>query len=308
MKVLVTCPPMLARLECFEERLADLGMEVTAPEVVQALNEEQLLEYLPSHDGWIAGDDAATDRVLSNATRGRLRAVVKWGVGTDNVDIGACERLGLKFANTPGMFGKEVADIALGYVIALARHTFEIDRAVRGGLWPKPSGISLSGKRVALVGYGSIGRELSKRLAAVDMEPIVYDPSAIPAEGACEPQLAVWPDRLNEAAFIVFCCALTRSSHHMLNEETLALVKPGIRVVNVSRGAVIDERALCQALEDGRVAAAALDVMDEEPLGAASPLRRFPACIFGSHNSSNTVEAVERTSLVAIQKLADFLG
>ena len=110
-----------------------------------------------------------------------------------------------------------------------------------------------------------------------------------------------------EADFVVVNCALTASSHHMLNAEAFAAMKHGVRVVNVGRGPVIDEQALIAALTSGQVQSAALDVFEQEPLPLDSPLRSHPGCIFGSHNASNTVDGVERTSQRAIQLLAGFL-
>jgi len=117
-----------------------------------------------------------------------------------------------------------------------------------------------------------------------------------------------WPANLNKADFLVFTCALTPSSRGMLNSKTLSACKRGVRVINVGRGPLVDETALVHALQTGLVAGAALDVFAEEPLQADSPLRHFPQCVFGSHNSSNTLEAVEKTSLRAIQLLFERLA
>ena len=144
--ILVTCPPMLRMMDRLGDRFDRLGLRATTPDVVQTLSVEELVELVPRHDGWIIGDDPATRRVFEAGKAGRLRAAVKWGIGVDNVDLQACADLGLPISNTPNMFGGEVADVAMGYVIALARHTFEIDRGVRQGGWPKPAGISLAGK------------------------------------------------------------------------------------------------------------------------------------------------------------------
>jgi D-3-phosphoglycerate dehydrogenase len=233
---------------------------------------------------------------------------MKWGVGVDNVDFAACKRLGIPVSNTPGMFGREVADVALGYVIALARETFAIHRGVVGGQWPKPAGISLAGKTVALAGFGDIGRNTAKRLLALEMNVVAYDPYFKPAPGLETVANAGWPARIEEADFVVFTCALTPENRHMLNAKVLERAKPGVRVVNVARGPLIDETALIAALADGRVHSAALDVLEVEPLPADSPLRGFgDRCIFGSHNGSNTIDAVIRTSEYAIDVLADYL-
>ena len=298
---------MLGMIEAFYGNAEQLGIELVPAQVTQTLSEDELSQLLPLYDGWIIGDDPATRRVFEAGQAGKLRAAVKWGIGVDNVDFEACKDLGIPIINTPGMFGAEVSDIAVGYVIALARHTFEIDRGVKAGGWPKPRGISLADKTVALIGFGDIGRNTAKRLLAADMKIIAYDPFADPSTVDDSVQLATWPERLEEADFLVVNCALTRSSFHLVDAEALARIKPGVRIVNVGRGPVIDEQALIEALATGHVFSAALDVFEEEPLAADSPLRSHERCVFGSHNASNTEDGVVRTSLEALSKLTAFL-
>jgi D-3-phosphoglycerate dehydrogenase len=308
MKILITCPPMLRMIDGFRRLFAEYGAAITTPAVVQTLSVDELKLLVPEHDGWIIGDDPATREVFEAGKAGKLRAAVKWGIGVDNVDFAACKDLGISITNTPNMFGGEVADIAVGYVIALARQTFEIDRDVRSGEWPKPCGISLAGKTVALVGYGDIGKNTAKRLLAADMNVIAYDPYAPDDNEMPQVQRTNWPARIREADFIVINCALTSSSYHMLNAEVLAHCKPSVRVVNVGRGPIIDESALEAALKSGQVFSAALDVFEEEPLPMTSSLRSHPRCVLGSHNASNTADAVVRTSQIAISRLMDYLS
>jgi D-3-phosphoglycerate dehydrogenase / 2-oxoglutarate reductase len=308
MKILVTCPPMLGMIDSFRHIFEEKGIELSAPNVVQTLSVEELKEIVPQHDGWIIGDDPATREVFEAGKAGNLKAAVKWGIGVDNVDFDACKDLDVPIINTPDMFGREVADIAMGYVIALARETFEIDRAVRDGEWIKPRGISLSGKKVALVGFGDIGQSTAKRLLALDMNVIAYDPFADDSSNLPEVERETWPNRVEEADFIVVTCSLTKSSYHMVNADTFKLAKNGVRVVNVGRGPIIDETSLEDALKSGKVYSAALDVFEVEPLPMDSYLRTHPHCVFGSHNASNTADAVERTSHIAIDKLFNFLN
>ncbi len=307
MKVLVTCPPMLGMIDTFRPLFEEKGLELTTPDIVQILSVEELVKLVPLHDGWIIGDDPATREVFEAGKNGNLKAAVKWGIGVDNVDFEACKDFNIPIINTPNMFGGEVADIAVGYVIALARETFEIDRSVREGRWDKPRGISLSGKTVALIGCGDIGKNVAKRLLAADMKIIAYDPN-ISDLNDLDVQVSRWPERIEEADFIVVTSSLTSSSKHMLNEEVFEKAKQGVRVVNVGRGPVIRESALEQGLKSGRVYSAALDVFEIEPLPSDSYLRSHPRCIFGSHNASNTSDAVTRTSEIAIRKLYNFLG
>ena len=307
MKILVTCPPMLGMINEFIPYAAQQGFELVPAKVTQTLTQDELVSLLPQFDGWIIGDDPATRRVFEAGQAGRLKAAVKWGIGVDNVDFAACKDLGIPIINTPQMFGGEVADVALGYMIGLARQLFSIDRGVRDGGWPKPPGISLAGKTVGLIGLGDIGRSLAKRLLACEMHVMAYDPGVAGDLGISGVQRAAWPERVEEADFLAFTCSLNVHNRHMLDAGVLARCKPGVHVVNVARGPLIDEHALIAALQAGHVRAAALDVFEDEPLPAASPLRAMPQCIFGSHNGSNTQDAVRRASHEAMARLFGFL-
>ena len=301
-KILITCPPMLKQIDQFVEVFSSLGMEITTPEVIQTLTVSELMELVPKHDGWIIGDDPATASVFEAGKAGCLKAAVKWGVGVDNVDFSAGKKLGIPIANTPGMFGAEVADLAMCYILGLARDAFFIDREVRKGAWPKPSGLSLSGKRIGIIGLGDIGKNIAKRAHAHEMEVCGWDPFV----DVCPDYVTInesWPLGINECDFIVFACALTEKNKYMFNMSLLENLKPGVKVINVSRGPLINESALIKALSNGSVSAAALDVFEEEPLDQNHPILDYPNCILGSHNGSNTIDAVIRTSNLAIEIL-----
>ncbi len=306
--VLVTCPPMLGLIDEFAEDFAKHGLAFEAAKVTQILSVDELKELVPLYDGWIIGDDPATRAVVEAGVKGRLRAAVKWGVGVDNVDFPAFKDAGVPVENTPGVFGGEVADIALTYAIGLARETYRIDREIRSNnAWPKPSGVSISGRTVAIVGFGDIGSQTAKRIIACGGKVVVYDPYYKPVSGV-DVETATWPQRLDEADFLIFTCPLTPDTNGMFNDKTLPALKTGVRVVNVARGPVIRENALLKALETGVVHSAALDVFETEPLPTNSPLRTFDQCIFGSHNGSNSADAVRRVSRIAIKKISGFLG
>lgn len=297
-------------LGLFEEFVSDfqaVGLEGIAANTTQVLSEAELIDLLPQYDGWIIGDDPASERVISAASKGKLRAAMKWGVGVDNVDFDAFKALGIPIENTPGVFGNEVADVALTYVLGLARETYWIDRQVRlKQAWPKPSGISMLDRTVAIVGFGDIGQQIARRIIACGSKVIAYDPF-YESRPDLDVEIAPWPMRLNEADFLVFACPLTLETRGMFNADTLEQIKQGVRIVNVSRGPVIDEQALVTALHRGIVHSAALDVFEVEPLPSDSPLRGFEKCVFGTHNGSNSADAARRVSRLAIRKIADFL-
>lgn len=309
MKVLITCPPMLRRIDEFRSIFADKGIELVLPNVVQTMTEEELIGILPTCDGWIIGDDPATERVFSAGKAGKLKAAVKWGVGVDNVDFNACKELSIPIINTPNMFGAEVASVAVGYVLGLARQTYFIDREIRKGNWLKPVGRSLKDKIVALIGFGDIGKASARYLKVFGMRINVYDPYASRSEEdeKCY-QFYNFPDNLQEADYVVITCALNDSTRNMINASIIAQMKEGVNVVNVSRGGIIDETALLYGIKSGKIEAVALDVFETEPLPLSSPFLEIDNCILGSHNGSNTIEGVQRASLQAIEYLFKFLN
>ena len=241
MKVLVTCPPMLRQIEEFRAEFEEKGIQLVTPPVVQTLSEEELIELLPQMDGWIIGDDPATERVFAAGKKGKLRAAVKWGVGVDNVNFEACHKLGIPVSNTPLMFGEEVGTLAVHYLIGLARQTFLIDRGVRDGKWLKPSGISLAGRTVALIGFGDIGKAAAEKLFAFHLYINVYDPFAVKSsEDKNRYQFLNFPEKLEDADFVVVTCSLTPQTRHLINEFSISKMMDGVRIINVSRGGIID--------------------------------------------------------------------
>lgn len=302
-RVLVSCLQMQRELPTYRADLEARGIELVVPEVVQQLSEADLVKIMPEIDGVIAGDDEFTSAVF--AASPRLKIVSKWGVGTDGIDKAAAQAHGVVVTNTPGVFADEVGDVALGYVILLARGLHLIDRAVRAGQWHKIEGETLRGQTAAVIGLGSIGRAVVTRLAAVGMRVIGADPQAEAAAAAAALGAEVVPraEALAGADFIVLCCPLVPETRHLINRESLGTVRHGVRLVNVARGPLVDESALLAALEQGVVGGAALDVFEAEPLSPDNPLLAFDSVIAGSHNGSNTAQAVERTSYLALQNL-----
>jgi D-3-phosphoglycerate dehydrogenase len=255
----------------------------------------------------IAGDDPLTARVLEHAER--MQIISKWGVGTDGIDFEAARARGIKVTNTPGVFGDDVADVAAGYLVMLARQLHRVDASVRAGGWFKPEGIALSGRTLGIAGFGNIGQAIARRGHGFGMRVLAQDVTDVAraAAGSMGVGMVDRNDLFRLSDFIVLCAPLTPDTRHMANAETLGLLRPESYLINVSRGALVDEPALADALASGRLAAVALDVFEAEPLPADSPLRRFDACVFGTHNGSNTREGVLRASEKAVDHVLDGL-
>ena len=298
---------MIKQRESFEETFKSLGIEPTWAKIVQQFTERELVNILPEFDGWIVGDDPCTRSVLAAGKSGKLRAIVKWGIGIDNVDFKACSDLGIPVENTPNMFGDEVADLAMSYITNLSRKIVDVHNGVKKLEWPKPIGTSLKGKKIGVVGLGDIGMNIVRRVNAARMNVIAYDPYFSSAKNEFELEHLVWPDKIEELDYLVIACALNDQNKHMINKNIILRFKKGIKLVNVSRGPLINEIDLCDGIKNGCIDGAALDVYENEPLEQNSPLREFGQIIFGTHNGSNTFEAVQKTSHLAIKKINNFL-
>ncbi|HEX5041190.1 MAG TPA: phosphoglycerate dehydrogenase [Candidatus Limnocylindria bacterium] len=289
-------------------KFAEHGLHADLPPVIQQLNEDELLRIIGQYEGVIAGDDEFTERVINHASR--LRVISKWGVGIDNIALDAARSRGILVTNTPGTFADEVADVVVGYLVLLARQLHRIDAGVRSGGWPKIEGVSLAGKTLAIVGLGSIGEAVARRAGAMGMKVTGVEVSAERREvaRAVGVELLDLDAALTGAHFVSLNCPLTAENRHMLSDTQFNMMRPGVFLVNTARGPLIEEPALIRAIETGKVAGAALDVFEAEPLPMNSPLREVESVILGAHNSSNTAEAARRVSELAVKNLLDALA
>ncbi|MDC1437625.1 hypothetical protein N8208_01900 [Planktomarina temperata] len=301
---------MIGMVDEFLGDFEKANFDVKVPKFTQEMSEDDLCEIIGDYDGWIIGDDPATRRVLEAGVKGNLKACMRWGVGTNNVDFAAFKEHNIPIENTPGVFGREVADIACHYVTALARNAYNIDRNVKNGNWHKPIGQSLWSAKALIVGFGDIGQNLAKRLLAHEMKVNYADPYVSQLQAGNKVTKVTWPHGLSHAEYIIFTAPLNDATHHMLNNETISLLQPGTRIINVGRGPLIDENALIFGLQTGLVESAALDVFEVEPFDLqlhANLLRFKDRLVLGSHNGSNTREAVRMVSQKCIKRLEQFL-
>lgn len=303
LRVLITCPPMQLTADEWLASLTERGIAVELPPLTQHVSRADLERLLPQSDGIIAGDEPLDRSLLANAPR--LRVISRWGVGLDNVDLEAARDLGIEVRNTPAAFAEEVADVAIGYVIMLARGLHTIDAGVRAGRWPKPQGISLAGRTLGVVGLGAIGRAVVRRGLGLGMTVVGTDPEARAEAAAAELGAGIvgLDDLFGMADVVSLNCPMSPQNRHMVDARRLALMKSGSYLVNTARGPLVHEAALVDALRSGHLAGAGLDVFEVEPLPDDSPLRAIPNVILGSHNGSNTIEAVRRVNRLAIENL-----
>lgn len=290
-RALVSAPYMLPVLDKYRGQLEQHGIEVVVAPVRERLEEEELLPLVGDIDGVICGDDRFTDRVLAAAPR--LKVISKWGTGIDSIDLRAAEDRGIRVCNTPGAFTDAVADTVMGYVLSFARQLPWLDRDIREGHWRKRPGVSLRECVLGIVGVGNIGKAITERALAFGMRVLGNDivevsPSFISTAGI---EIVTLDELLSAADFVTLNCTLNPSSQHLIGARELGLMKESAYLINTCRGPVVDEPALAQALAASTIAGAALDVFEEEPLPADSPLRALDNCLMGAHNANSSPSA-----------------
>ncbi len=307
MKVLVTAPYMQPVIDRFRPIFAEHGIELFVPPVNERFEEHELLQWIGDIDGVICGDDRFTERVLRAAPR--LKVISKWGTGIDSIDREACKRLGIALCNTPNAFSEPVADTVLGYMLCFARRLPWMDRALRTSGWKKIPSVALRECTLGIIGVGNVGRAVARRAAAFGMRLLGTDPRQPPADFLASTGLQM-VDRetlLRESDFVSINCDLNPTSYHLIDAAALAMMRPNAVLINTARGPIIEEPALVAALQSGQIAGAALDVFEDEPLPASSPLRAMDNVMLAPHNANSSPEAWERVHENTIRNLLNVL-
>lgn len=280
-------------------------------------------EYLPSVVPAIDADHAARyDAIYVNTARVpaaavaradcRLRVVARHGVGYDSVDVAAMTRAGVVVTNTPSSMPRPVATIALTFLLALAGKLFLKDRLTRSGRWHERMdnmGLGLTGRTLGVVGAGRIGRELLRMARTFDLKLLAADPQVDAIElaylGARKVSLA---ELMQQSDFVVICSLLAPGTHHLIDATALREMRPDAYLINVARGPIVDEAALIEALRDHRIAGAALDVFEQEPIDPANPLLTMDNVIVTPHSLCWTDECFHNMASTGLTSIVDALA
>ncbi|MGC9153145.1 MAG: D-2-hydroxyacid dehydrogenase [Vulcanisaeta sp.] len=273
------------------------------------ISKEDLLKVIPEYDVIIVrGRTKVTKDVIDKGTK--LRVIARAGVGLDNIDIEYAKARGIEVINAPEGSTQSVAELTIGFMIMAARLIALQDRLVKGGDWPKGKypGIELFGKTLGIIGFGRIGERVAELAKALGMRIIAYDVVDIRNRAS---KLGVdvvdFETLIRNSDVISIHVSLTPSARHMIGDREFQMMKNGVIIINTSRGEVIDTRALLKALNDGKVAAAALDVLENEP--PKEPweveLVKHPRVIITPHIGAETKEAQRRIAEILVNKLLD---
>ncbi len=304
-RVLVTDPLAEEGLELLR---AEPGLEVV---VASKLEPAKLKAMLAEADGIvIRSGTQLTAEVLRDQPR--LKAIVRAGVGVDNIDVPTATRQGIVVMNTPGGNTVSTAEHTLALILALSRNVAQANDSLKAGRWDrnKFTGTQLGGKTLGIVGLGRVGLAVARRAQGFDMKVIGFDPF-LSAERAAElgiETVSPLDDLWGRCDYISLHTPLSAETRNLIGPEALARMKPSVRIVNCARGGLIDEPALAEALTSGRVAGAAIDVFDPEPPPADHPLVRHPKVLVTPHLGASTEEAQVSVAVEAARLLSDFFA
>lgn len=276
------------------------GCEIVKADMSQKMTEERLIELLYGVDGAVIGVVPMTENVLEQSPA--LKAVSMHGVGVDHIDLAAAKQRGVVIANCQGVNDQSVADLTIGLMIAVARNLPSVDRKVRQGGWGAHAGTELWKKTIGLIGLGRIGRGVVKRALGFDMQVLAFDPYVKAEDIDQEISMVSFDEVLQESDFVSLHAALTEETRHMIAAKQLGAMKPTAYLVNTSRGTLIDEAALYEALSNNQIAGAALDAYEVEPPGD-NPLLLLDNIVLTTHIGAHTQESIERVGVMAAENV-----
>jgi D-3-phosphoglycerate dehydrogenase len=233
-----------------------------------------------------------------------------WGRGIDSIDAKACSRYEIKLCRTQNAFTLPVADSVLGYILAFARRQPWLDKEMKSGKWEKIPGKALSECTLGVIGIGNIGKAVTRRARAFGMK--IYGTDIIEIDHVFITETSIemtdLQTLLSHSDFVSINCDLNPTSYHLINSDTLALLKSNAVLINTARGPIVEEKALIEALQVKRLAGAALDVFEHEPLPLESPLLRMENVMLAPHNANSSPAAWERVHWNTLRNLLEGLG
>ena len=283
------------------EQMRAAGLTV---DVRDDITPEQLVTELPNYDGMVVRSRTKVRKDLIDVCP-NLKVIVRGGAGLDTIDHEYAKEKGIAVMNTPLANSKSVAELAIGYMLMMARSLYAASASIKAEKWEKKAftGVEIGGKTLGLIGIGNIGKEVAKRAVAMEMTVVAYDPFVREAPAGIK--LVSLDELLAQADYISLHLPKTKESTGMISTDQFAKMKNGVRIVNCARGGIVDENALYEALTSGKVAGAALDVFAEEP-PTDWKLAKLDNVIASPHIGAATKEAQARVGAEVAEKLIAF--
>jgi D-3-phosphoglycerate dehydrogenase len=291
LRVLITAPRLIIDLERMMARLAATGWDLRIERPSQCFGEDALIPMVGDIDGAICGGDRWSARVFDAAPR--LRALCKWGTGVDAIDLDAARRRGIAVRNVPNAFTVPVSDTVICLILNFCRRCHFVATEMSRGGWGRQEGAAAAEMTLGVVGVGNIGSAVLRKARALGMTLLCTDPRP-PGQELLDDTGAALVDLdtlLRESDFVSLHCDLNPTSRRLIGARQLRLMKPSSVLINTARGGVVDQQALVEALREGRIAGAALDVFEDEPLPDEHPLRRMGNVMLSPHMANTSDRA-----------------
>ncbi|MBP2645076.1 MAG: D-3-phosphoglycerate dehydrogenase [Firmicutes bacterium] len=257
------------------------------------LSQEELIKIIPEYDALVVRSETKVRKPIIDVAD-KLKVIGRAGVGVDNIDVEAATQKGIIVLNAPEGNTIAATEHTVAMMLALARNIPDAHKSLKEGKWLRSQfmGVEMRGKTLGILGLGRIGSGVAKRALAMEMKVIGYDPYITEERAnSMDIELAELEEVLTKADFLTFHLPLTPDTKYLLNKESFKKLKPGVRIVNCARGGVIDEAALAQAIEEGIVAGAAIDVFEKEPADPENPLFKLDKVVVTPHLGASTEEA-----------------
>lgn len=288
------------------DKLKNAGFELVMNDSGGILSKDKMIEKITPCTGVILGVDPMDADVINAAPN--LRAIAKYGVGIDNIDLRAAEARGIKVSKTVGANAEAVADYAMALMLSLARRIIPIDRKCRQRDWSKVTTTDVSGKTIGLFGLGAIGKHVARRAHGFSMNVLAYDVFWDDAYAAANGIEKAEPERIfRECDFISLHLPLMDETRNFVGKDQIAMMKPGAFLINTARGGLIDEDALLSALKGNKIGGAGLDAFAQEP-PENEDWFALENVVIGSHCAASTIGATENMGLMATDNLIRDMG
>ncbi len=296
------------------DKIAEIGLKMLKDAGIDAemktgLSEEELVKIIPEYDALVVRSATKVTPKIIEAGK-NLKIIGRAGVGVDNVDLPSATKNGVVVVNSPEGNTVAAAEHTWAMLLSMARQIPQAHGKLKGGVWDKKSfrGIEVLNKTLGIVGLGKIGRRVAAYALGMGMKVIAHDPFVTEEYArSLGVGLRSLEDVIKESDFITFHIPKTKETANMINAESIAKMKKGVRLVNVSRGGIIDEKALADALKSGKVTAAALDVFEKEPLPSDSPLLGLDNIVVTPHLGASTVEAQVNVAVDVVEQIIEVL-
>ena len=303
-RVLISVPFLQKDISKFRTIFHKNQIKTDIPKIKgQQLSEKKLLSIINKYDGIICGDDIFSARVLEKAKK--LKVIVKWGTGLDSIDLEYAKKINIPVYNTSNAFTEPVSDTVMGFILAFARNIIKLDVSMKKGKWKKIGGNSLSEKTLGIIGLGNIGLAVARKASSFGMKILGYDIQKISKKVLKKYNIKVVNKHilLSKSDYISLNCALTKDTYHLITKKEFKIMKQNSVIINTSRGAVIKESDLVEALRKKYIAGACLDVFEIEPLPKNSPLRKFDNIILSPHNGNSSTFYYQKVHENSIKNL-----